>query len=118
MFRVLRVLYVTMLLRCPACQRGRMFRSLFQMNVRCPVCGVVFERDAGEVTGAMAINTALMSLIAIIGAVLAIITTIPTGWLIGGTAAVMIFFGVFFYRHARAVWVGVLFLTGAIFEDV
>jgi uncharacterized protein (DUF983 family) len=118
MFRVLRVLYVTMLLRCPACQRGRMFRSLFQMNVRCPVCGVVFERDAGEVTGAMAINTALMSLIAIIGAVLAIITTIPTGWLIGGTAAVMIFFGVFFYRHARAVWVGILFLTGAIFEDV
>jgi len=118
MFRVLRVLYVTMLLRCPACQRGRMFRSLFQMNVRCPVCGVVFERDAGEVTGAMAINTALMSLMAIIGAVLAIITTIPTGWLIGGTAAVMIFFGVFFYRHARAVWVGILFLTGAIFEDV
>ena len=118
MFRVLRVLYVTMLLRCPACQRGRMFRSLFQMNVRCPVCGVVFERDAGEVTGAMAINTALMSLMAIVGAVLAIITTIPTGWLIGGTAAVMIFFGVFFYRHARAVWVGVLFLTGAIFEDV
>jgi hypothetical protein len=79
---------------------------------------VVFERDAGEVTGAMAINTALMSLMAIIGAVLAIITTIPTGWLIGGTAAVMIFFGVFFYRHARAVWVGILFLTGAIFEDV
>jgi uncharacterized protein (DUF983 family) len=118
MFRVLRVLYVTMLLRCPACQRGRMFRSLFQMNVRCPVCGVVFERDAGEVTGAMAINTALMSLMAIVGAVLAIITTIPTGWLIGGTAVVMIFFGVFFYRHARAVWVGVLFLTGAIFEDV
>jgi uncharacterized protein (DUF983 family) len=118
MFRVLRVLYVTMLLRCPACQRGRMFRSLFQMNVRCPVCSVVFERDAGEVTGAMAINTALMSLIAIIGAVLAIITTIPTGWLIGSTAAVMIFFGVFFYRHARAVWVGILFLTGAIFEDV
>jgi len=118
MFRVLRVLYVTMLLRCPACQRGRMFRSLFQMNVRCPVCGVVFERDAGEVTGAMAINTALMSLMAIVGAVLAIITTIPTGWLIGGTAAVMIFFGVFFYRHARAVWVGILFLTGAIFEDV
>ena len=118
MFRVLRVLYVTMLLRCPACQRGRMFRALFQMNVRCPVCGVVFERDAGEVTGAMAINTALMSLMAITGAVLAIVTDLPASWIIGGTAAVMIVFGVFFYRHARAVWVGILFLTGAIFEDV
>lgn len=118
MWRVLRILCVTMLLRCPACQRGRMFRSLFRMNVRCPVCGVVFERDAGEVTGAMAINTALMCFMAIAGAVLAIITDIPTGWLIGGTATVMIMFGVFFYRHARAVWVGILFLTGAIFEDV
>jgi len=118
MFRVLRVLYVTILLRCPACQRGRMFRSLFQMNVRCPVCGVVFERDAGEITGAMAINTALMSLMAIAGAVLAIVTDLPASWIIGGTAATMIVFGVFFYRHARAVWVGILFLTGAIFEDV
>jgi len=118
MFRVLRVLYITMLLRCPACQRGRMFRSLFQMNVRCPVCGVVFERDAGEITGAMAINTALMSLMAIAGAVLAIVTDLPASWIIGGTAATMIVFGVFFYRHARAVWVGILFLTGAIFEDV
>ena len=118
MWRVLRIFCVTMLLRCPACQRGRMFRSLFQMNVRCPVCGVVFERDAGEVTGAMAINTVLMSLLAIGGAVLAIVTDIPASWIIGGTAVVMMLFGVFFYRHARAVWVGILFLTGAIFEDV
>lgn len=118
MIRVLRVFFVTMLLRCPACQRGQMFRGLFQMNVRCPICSVVFERDAGEVTGAMAINTTLLSLIAIAAATLAVVTTIPTGWLIGGTAAVMVFLGVFFYRHARAVWVGVLFLTGAIFEDV
>jgi hypothetical protein len=95
-----------------------MFRSLFQMNVRCPVCGVVFERDAGEITGAMAINTALMSLMAIAGAVLAIVTDLPASWIIGGTATTMIVFGVFFYRHARAVWVGILFLTGAIFEDV
>jgi hypothetical protein len=95
-----------------------MFRSLFQMNVRCPVCGVVFERDAGEITGAMAINTALMSLMAIAGAALAIVTDLPASWIIGGTATTMIVFGVFFYRHARAVWVGILFLTGAIFEDV
>lgn len=118
MWRVLRVLCVTLFLTCPACQRGKMFRGIFQMNVRCPVCGVVFERDAGEVTGAMAINTALLCILALIGAVLAITTKIPTGLLIGGTAALMIVSGVFFYRHARAVWVGILFLTGAIFEDV
>ena len=118
MLRVLRIFFVTLLLRCPACQRGQMFRDFFHMHVRCPVCGVVFERDAGEVAGAMAINMILLSVMAITSAVLALVTDIPTGWLIGLTAVVMIFFGVFFYRHARAMWVGVLFLTGSIFEDV
>ena len=95
-----------------------MFRSLFVMNVRCPTCNIVFERDNGEVTGGMAINTALMCLIAVAGGVLAITTSIPTGQLLLGVATIMILFGVFFYRHARALWVGILLLAGTINEDV
>lgn len=118
MWRVLRVLYLTLRLRCPACQQGAMFRSMFQMHVRCPVCGVVFERDHGEVTGGMAINTILMSVLAVVGGVLAVVTTIPTVWLLVGVAGTMIITGVVCYRYTRALWVGILFLTGAIFEDV
>ena len=44
MLRIVRILSLGLLLICPACRRGRMFRSLFVMNVRCPVCGVIFER--------------------------------------------------------------------------
>jgi uncharacterized protein (DUF983 family) len=79
-WRVLRILYVTLILRCPACQRGAMFRSLFQMNVRCPVCNVVFERDHGEITGGMAINTVVVCSLGVLGGVLAVVTDIPTGW--------------------------------------
>lgn len=88
------------------------------MNVRCPVCGVVFERDHGEITGGMAINTVFVLLIAVAGGVLSIITTYPTWMIIGATAVVMTVFGILFYRHARAIWIGIVYLTGSMFEDV
>ena len=116
--KTLRVFWLTFWLTCPACQRGRMFRSLFTMNVRCPTCGIVFERDSGEVSGGMAINTVLMCFMGIAGAVLAVTTDIPTLPLLLGVGAAMILTGVLFYRHARALWVGLLFLTGSIHEDV
>ena len=40
--------------RCPHCRRGRVFRSLWNMNENCPVCGLDFDRgDPGYFTGAM-----------------------------------------------------------------
>ena len=114
----MRILVQGLLLICPACQQGRMFRSLFTMNVRCPVCGVIFERDAGEVTGGMAINMTLTSILALLGGALAAVyTDIPALVLIGATAAVTTAFGLLFYRHARGLWTSILYLTGSIFED-
>ena len=95
-----------------------MFRSLFVMNVRCPVCGVIFERDAGEVTGGMAINTALTSTFAlVVGGVMGVVTDIPAGALIVLLGIATVGFGLLFYRHARGLWTSILYLTGSIFED-
>jgi uncharacterized protein (DUF983 family) len=117
MGRILRVLRLAILLRCPACERGRMFRSLFTMNVRCPTCGVIFERDAGEVTGGMAINSVATSAIAVAGATLAWVSDVPVWALIGALVVISTLFALWFYRHARALWTGILFLTGSMFED-
>jgi uncharacterized protein (DUF983 family) len=117
MGRILRVLLQSLCLRCPACQHGRMFRSLFTMNVRCPVCGVIFERDAGEVTGGMAINTIATSSLAVGGASIAFISDVPVWPLIGALILVSVTFSVWFYRHARGLWTGILYLTGSMFED-
>lgn len=40
-------------LRCPCCLKGRVFRTLWRMNERCPECGVSFEREPGFFYGAM-----------------------------------------------------------------
>jgi len=94
-----------------------MFRSLFTMNVRCPVCGVIFERDVGEVTGGIAINTIVTSTLTIGGAALALFTDIPLLPLLSVLIIVTIAFPLWFYRHARGLWTGVLYLTGSMFED-
>jgi uncharacterized protein (DUF983 family) len=118
MFRILRILILGLLLTCPACRHGRMFRSLFVMNVRCPVCGVIFERDAGEVTGGMAINMSLTSAIAVIGGgLLGVFTDLPAAELIALVGLITVAIGLLFYRHARGLWTSILYLTGSIFED-
>jgi uncharacterized protein (DUF983 family) len=41
-------------MRCPNCDNGQVFRSLWKMNENCPVCGLDFDRgDPGYFTGAM-----------------------------------------------------------------
>jgi hypothetical protein len=94
-----------------------MFRGLFRMNVRCPVCGVIFERDAGEVTGGMAINAVLTATLAVSGAAVAFFTDIPILPLLATLVAATIIFPLWFYRHARGLWVAILYLTGSINED-
>src|SRR3569832_1846744 len=51
MLRMIRILTLGFLLICPACRHGRMFRSLFVMNVRGPGCGVGGGRGAGGGAG-------------------------------------------------------------------
>lgn len=117
MGRIVRVLAQSMMLTCPACQHGRMFRSAFRMNVRCPVCHVVFERDGGEITGGLAINVTLTMCIALAGSILAYTTDIPILVLLLSLMAIVIVFPLLFYRHARGLWIGIIYLTGSMFED-
>ena len=117
MGRVLSVLLRSLVLICPACHHGRMFRSRFKMNVRCPVCGVIFERDSGELLGGVAINGLLTSTLMFAGAFLAFFTDVPLGLLFAGLALFGVLFACLFYRHARGLWVGIIYLTGSMFED-
>jgi uncharacterized protein (DUF983 family) len=118
MRRTLHILLLGLILKCPVCQCGKMFASLFDMHARCPHCGVVFEHDAGEVTGAIAIAlTVLLAFVGVAGGVLALMTTIHAAVLIGGLALATTLFGLLFYRHARGLWVSFLYLSGAMFEE-
>lgn len=102
---------------CPVCKRGPMFRSFYTLQEHCLNCGVGFEPDRGEVTGGMAINMVISS---ILGTALAIycaaFSGLPPAVAISVIAGVTLTFALVFHRPARSVWVGCLYLTGALHE--
>jgi uncharacterized protein (DUF983 family) len=53
------VLWAILRQRCPRCREGRIFGKSGVMNVRCPVCDLVFEREEGYFLGAMYISYGL-----------------------------------------------------------
>lgn len=112
-------LLYSLALICPRCRRGHMFTSLFTMRRQCAVCGLVFERDPGEVSGGMAINMVLTSVLGVVAVIYGtLFTSFPPLPMILVLCAAMVVFGLLFYRHARGVWVGFLYITGAISENV
>lgn len=113
MMRVLRILWNGLRLRCPQCQRGRMFALRFTMYRECPVCGLAFERSSGEITGGMGINAFVTeTVVFVVGAALGWFTALPLLPLLGGLSVFAIIFTIAFYRPSRGLWASILFLTG------
>ena len=117
MIRVVRCLFAGLSLICPACRHGRLFRSAWKMNVRCPACGVIFERDGGQVTGGVAINSLVTSTLAVTLAGVLFFSHLPLLIELGGLVAFTVAFALLFYRHARGLWTSIIYLTGDMFED-
>jgi uncharacterized protein (DUF983 family) len=63
-----------LLRRCASCGIGAIYRTLFEMNPACPVCGVRFEREPGYFVGSMYVSYVFSAVI------LGLFTTIV--WLI------------------------------------
>jgi uncharacterized protein (DUF983 family) len=112
--RILRALLDGLLLRCPHCHRGRMFESAFRMRRQCPVCGLPFERAAGEVTGAMMINFVVTGVVVMVGSLyFGLFSSVPLGQVLVGLGLFAIAFPIVFYHCSRGLWVGILYLTAA-----
>lgn len=102
-------------LRCPNCGQGKMFTGLLSMNRDCEVCGVRYERQSGESIGGMYFNLILAELTTMGGFFIADglwhppFTPHVIFW-----ATYNVLFCLFFYRHARGMWVGVSHATGGL----
>lgn len=110
--RIVRALGNGLILRCPRCQRGRMFRSWFTMHRACSNCGLEFERASGEVTGGMAINVVLTLFVMIGGSLFALSPDVPLAPLLTGLGLFAVIFPIAFYPVSRGVWAAVLYVTG------
>ncbi len=95
-----------------------MFTGLLRPIARCEVCGVRFERLDGESIGGLAITTVLVPSLALVGFFLTdALTGIPftANALIWGTAIIL--GSTVLYRHSRAAWIAISYLTGGVYAD-
>src|SRR5947209_18604961 len=97
-----------LLLRCPYCGKGKLFRRGFKMYEKCPVCGWRYEREEGYWTGAVAVNLVVTELLIVIVAVplavaLALAQMPVTVLMIVGLPLPFVL-PLLFFRHAKSFW--------------
>jgi uncharacterized protein (DUF983 family) len=113
--RAMLLFWRALLLRCPVCGGGGLFRSWFTMNERCPRCGFAFARgDSGYQLGAMALDLVIpivVWFVAFFGILIATWPNPPWFWLQWGSVAFMIAFPLLFYpvSHTLAIALDLLF---------
>jgi hypothetical protein len=91
--------------RCPRCLDGSIWRAFLSMNVACPACGLVFEREPGYFTGAMVVSYVLA--IPILGAIVIGLMTLGgldavPALVIGDVAYLALV--PFIFRYSRVLW--------------
>lgn len=107
-------------LRCPHCRKGRLFRKVYALNERCPVCGLVFERDEGDFWGSVVINYTFGSLAGLAAAVA--VALMQLGWEDWGNityfaAGVGVATILLLFPFAKSLWIWLLFLTRGGYEE-
>lgn len=81
-----------------------MWRSFLGMHERCPVCGLVYEREPGYFTGAMVVSYAIAvpTFGIIVVALLLAGIDAPPALLVG--ALLYLVLTPFIFRYSRVVW--------------
>lgn len=94
----------TLRLRCPRCLRGRIWRTFFSMNERCPECGLVFEREPGYFTGAMVVSYAIAVPTFGLIVIALLLLGLDTGIALLAGAALYLVVAPFIFRYSRVIW--------------
>ena len=77
------------------------------MHDACPACGVAFEREAGFYMGSIYVNYGLTAFVVSIGYPLLLFNKVVDEQpLLIMAAAFSILFPIWFFRYARALWMG------------
>ena len=106
--RVRQIMGRGMNLRCPRCGAAPLFSGPFSMYSHCLFCELQFEREHGYFVGAIYINYAVTTILAIVGyfALDRIVGISLTEQLILWCAFAVLF-PLIFFRYARSLWLSV-----------
>ena len=93
-------------LRCPVCEKGKLFHGYLDTPQRCPECGFYFMRETGYFLPHAAIAYGCTALVAF--------ATWPLLWYVAGVRSDTIIlgsmilaglgFGLWFNRYAKMIW--------------
>lgn len=109
---ILHKLWVGFRLRCPHCEQGTTFRTLFTPYQTCAICGYTFEARDGESVGGMYINLIVVEMLTFGGYLLleavADIPLIPhiLFWVTFNVTLLLLF-----YRHSRSMWMSITYMA-------
>jgi uncharacterized protein (DUF983 family) len=103
--RAKRLLRRGLMLRCPDCGLGPLYRSPFRMNAHCEYCDLIYEREQGYFIGAIYLNviateSLLLGTLLIYGLITGKINQTILTVLIG--LALTLPLG--FFHHSRSLW--------------
>jgi uncharacterized protein (DUF983 family) len=94
-------------MRCPRCCDGKIYRRGMQINPRCPVCNLLFEREPGYFMGALYISYALAIIFLLLGMWIfsMLLPALDLGWIVLISAACFVPFVPIVTRYARVIWI-------------
>lgn len=99
-----------LILRCPVCGSGGIFRRWFDMADRCPRCGLRFERIEGHWLGSLGINTVLtfsLLFVVVIVGVSVTVPDVPVGPLVGLTVGLAVLVPLVLFPFTRTLWTAI-----------
>jgi uncharacterized protein (DUF983 family) len=100
-----RALHRAVTLRCPRCGQTKLFRTWFSMHEICDLCGLRFERAQGYFVGAIYVNYAMTTVIALTGYfVLWRVADPPTAVQLALWVPFVALFPLWFFRYSRSIW--------------
>ena len=103
--RLTRALGRAIRLRCPRCGATRLFRGWFQMAESCALCGLKFERAQGYFVGAIYVNYAVTTIIAVGGFFLLWgLLGLSTRAQLLVLVPIVLVFPLWFFRYSRSLW--------------
>lgn len=107
-----------LLLRCPACRKGKLYASPLRINERCPRCGYVFGLRDGEFTGAMMLAQFFWGALGLYGwFVLQYDTDASAATKLGWIVGCIVVLPLASYRHLKGAWVGIVRAGEELFDE-
>jgi len=109
---IVKVLWRSLRLLCPACGEASIARGPFRVRHHCPNCRSLFKREEGFFVGAILANVMTTEFVILI-ACLIWLTLIGSSYetVLAGLFILALLFPVLFYHHSWSLWLGFDFLV-------